>query len=147
MKWKIGDKCYWEFKFGEVVKAEDGTVTELSDGCLHMSGRGMNDLMQPNTKRIKKISEEFEKYYDKINHGNCGLNHPSLHRWFVIKWVDTCNGGNIKRIRKEVKALLDLIEQSVNNVFSDGVNSLYIFNRNHLSDWYKERVKREKDTS
>jgi hypothetical protein len=91
-KWKVGDRCYWEFKEGTVKEMQGERVTGLTDGCVGMYGYDLREVMQPDTDFVKTVSARFYNLMKPFYDMNCGLNIPDIHRWFVALWMDVCEG-------------------------------------------------------
>ena len=112
--WKVGDKCYLEFRPGEIRKVEkDGRVTDVSDGCGCLGGHDLRDVILDISPKVEATSNEFSKYYDQISNMNCGLNCPDIFQWFVKKWVSACdaNPSEYSMIIGEIKEFITLLEQ------------------------------------
>ena len=113
VKWKVGDKCFFEFKIGMVKEVgQGGRVTGLTDGCGCLFGADLRHLMQSVRPAVRALSAEFDGYYHRISNRNSGLNIPDIHPWLVQLWMEACDGKNIEDIRGRVERLIELIENS-----------------------------------
>ena len=117
VEWEVDNKCFFEFKAGTVKKVEsDGRVTELSDGHGSLCGHDLRNLMQPLVNSsiidVVALSAEFTGYYHQISKINSGLNIPDIHPWLVQRWMEACNGEDIKKIRCRIENLKIAITKS-----------------------------------
>ena len=108
--WKVGDKCFFEFKRGTVRRVErDGRVTELSDGNGLLSGHDLRKIMQPINPTVRALSAEFNGYFHQISGKYSGLNIPDILQWLVQRWMEACDSADIKGIRCRIEKLMGLM--------------------------------------
>lgn len=88
--WKAGDWCFFEYKLAMVEAVDvDGRVTKINDGLFATFSFDLRDRMFPMDLRGKRISDEYQRQYNKLANGaSCAnRNFADLHRWFIGKWV------------------------------------------------------------
>lgn len=119
--WRVGDWCFFEYKLAMVkAVADDGRVTDVSDGWFNMGSWDLRDLMFALDLRGKCVSEEFAGQYDKLRKesGEVSLNWPDIHQWFVAKWAecmercldDAAVKAAYEELNQFVRGALDLVE-------------------------------------
>jgi hypothetical protein len=127
MMFKVGEFIFCEFKLQEINEMEGERVTSVHDGWFEMGSRDLSDRCFPLTIRNKVISETFQGFSDKIHAiNNAGLNYPDIARYFVLKWVECCNGASddkIKLIYDEVQNFINTVKEKSNHeVIVNGVS-------------------------
>lgn len=105
-QWKVGDWCFCEFKLQQIIEAEEGRVTSVSDGFFNHGSHSLNDRCFPLSLFNKRASDEAENWSALIHKMGTGLNYPDIHRKLVALWYDICEGGE-ERAEETFKALSD----------------------------------------
>lgn len=128
---KTGDWVFCEFKLQQITEMKEGRVTGVSTGYISMGSYDLRDRIFPMTKRIKVISEEFERSYSKLhdNSGTLNLNFPDFNRWYIEKWVETCKdsendeyvGKKYDELYKFERTVLDQIKTLQNDLEVEGI--------------------------
>lgn len=131
-----GDWVFCEFKLKQIKKMEGDRVISVTDGYFETSSYSMNNSIFPMTKRIKVISEEFERSYQKLhdNSGRLNLNFPDFNRWYIETWAKTCKKStddnfvelSYKKLYEFEKAVLDEIK----NLGNIRIGDVFLFRQN-----------------
>jgi len=126
---KVGDFVFCEFKLQEINEMSLGMVTSVHDGWFETGSNNLSDMCFPLTIRNKVISDSFSGFSNKIHEiNNNGLNYPDIHRYFVSRWMECCNGASddkIKAIYSEIENFIKDIKEKVSTDVS--INGIRVF--------------------
>lgn len=112
--WKVKDFCFCEYKLQEIKKVTKGHIQEVCDGYFSLSSGSLNNVCFPVNLRIKRISDEFAMYSNKIHKLNYNtLNYPDIHRYLVREWVKTCEH---KDKDEYIKNMFDKLNKFYNTI-------------------------------
>ena len=124
LDWKEGDWCFCEFKLQLIKKtsiySDAITVNEVSDGHCSHSGSFLNDKCYPLDIMIKRISDIFLYYSDKLHaHDDVEFKRvfPDIYRELVKRWCLCCDDkDDKKKIKKHYSQLQTWYYETVNDI-------------------------------
>lgn len=115
---KVNDWVYSDFELVQVKRMENGNVVEVTDGIFNRS-YGLGFTYFPLTLKIKRTSEEFKAWYDRLRQYP-SANIRSIHNLLETWWVELCEVvGNTKVYNKKFKELqthCNQLERKLQNI-------------------------------
>lgn len=116
---KVGDWIFHEFKLKVVEDINSsGEINSVSDGYFITGGAIGNHLCFPLNKRVKDISERFDRLYNRIySEGERLLSFPSIHNLFVNMWVEMCNEkDDDEKYIKNIEVIEKIAQEIIDNI-------------------------------
>lgn len=117
MKFKKNDWCYFDFKLCQIQEViTNGKVQSVTDGHICTGGNDLTCL--PMTIETKNISGIFKKLYDELytKVPRMNLNFHDIHRHFVQRWEDACDGVNRGNKANEIIAKIHDFQKEILDV-------------------------------
>lgn len=100
---KNGTTAYCEFKRGKIARIKDGLVNEFRFEGGGILGGNISDRVFPDIPEIKRISEQYQKFYDYVEeHKIRSLNTSDISKRLITDWALACSkamsGDSIEEI-------------------------------------------------
>jgi hypothetical protein len=96
---KKDDWVIHEYSIKQVLEAQDGRVTEVSDGSFRTSGYDLECFpLDLRNKRLAEYVEYYEREVRKMDPGGPALNWPDIHRHFCYLAAEAIRSKTAKQL-------------------------------------------------
>ena len=128
---KAGDHVFWDRHLALIKKVQEDCV-EVSNGMIGAYISLSDIYVHPVDLSVGLISEQFIKYYDKINKNNCNINIADISDYINKKWNEACmvlyeglcSSKTDEKIRKIYDGMETFVELCNENILAQSLISI-----------------------
>ena len=131
-KFKVGDWCFYNFRFGQIKEMDDDKITTFSDGIFTSHGSNLTPNCFSVDMKIKEISDNVEFWNNELHNIKMrGLNYPEFNRKLISMWLHACNNKNdgtfVLKVLRDVAAFVETIKSKAEDIKYTKVDDIPLF--------------------